>query len=378
MHRGQHRDLQRSSYGAPLVEGVEVVGTYKPLADTGGGDELRVTGSNFGAHGVAAPALRYGAGDAPHDGWLRAEACEVVSHRLVTCRSAPGVGAGLSVQLRGIGERGCGVGECRSSLVASGEGVAISYARPRVLTVASADQHNATTRGGVAVTLTGFFFGARGSVPRVEYAAPTSARPTAWGASAQTMRADRCVVTTPSSASYTETIECETVEGGGASLQWRAWIGGQPSAPTCWESDVCASHAERRACRDGDPSCACRLECASSVVGARSTTSYAPPVLRRISTSAEAATRGGFEVELVGANLGTPGVSRVDLLARTVAATDRRALCTRAAEDRSAVTECILRGSAAHERLRCIAPEGAGARRVPQAGCTRCPRRGGY
>ena len=64
-----------------------------------------------------------------------------------------------------LGERGCGVGECRSSLVASGEGVAISYARPRVLTVASADQHNASTRGGNAVTLTGYFFGARGSVP---------------------------------------------------------------------------------------------------------------------------------------------------------------------------------------------------------------------
>ena len=107
----------------------------------------------------------------------------------------------------GIGERGCALGECRSSSVASGEGVAISYARPRVLSVASADQHNASTRGGNAVTLTGYFFGARGSVPRVEYAAPNQLFGRTTWEDVTVLRADRCVVTTPSPASERETIE---------------------------------------------------------------------------------------------------------------------------------------------------------------------------
>ena len=198
---------------------------------------LRVVGRNFGARGVAAPTLRYGAGEVPHGEWLDAADCDVRSHTVVECKSSPGVGAGLGVQLRGIGERGCAANECRSSAVTGGEGVAISYARPRVLSVDSPDRHNASTRGGSTVTLTGLFFGERGSVPRVEYASPSSERPTSWASSSHPRRS--LVVTTRSGASAGfETIECVTAEGGGKDLQWRAWIGGQPSAPTCWESDV--------------------------------------------------------------------------------------------------------------------------------------------
>jgi len=149
------------------------------------------------------------------------------------------------------------------------------------------------------------------------------------------------------------------VEGGGKDLQWRAWIGGQPSAPTCWESDVCASSAARRACRDGEASCACRPECDASFAGVSSTTSYAPPSLREAAVvdGEEASTRGGSLVELAGANLGTFGVSRVDLLPL-----DRRSpACDRVAASRSAATECTIRADATHERIVCTAPEGMGA-----------------
>ena len=116
----------RRSYGAPVIERIDVVGTYKPRADTTGGDLIRVIGQNFGDRGVAQPALWYGRGTAPHVGWLQATACQVLSHTEVTCRSVPGVGVGLRAQLRDVGERGCSIDECRSSDVADSGSVDIS------------------------------------------------------------------------------------------------------------------------------------------------------------------------------------------------------------------------------------------------------------
>ena len=117
----------------------------------------------------------------------------VTSHDEVSCRSAPGVGASLSVQLSGIGERGCSLATCRASAVATDAAAQVSYVRPRVFEVLTADQHSASTRGGDAVTLSGEHFGAVGSVPRVEYAVPTSDRPTSWEGAALLV-AVRCEV----------------------------------------------------------------------------------------------------------------------------------------------------------------------------------------
>ena len=161
------------------------------------------------------------------------------------------------------------------------------------------------------MTLAGLFFGALGSRPRVEYAVPVGERPTSWDGSVPLL-ADRCVVAQPLSGESLETIECELVEGGGANLQWRAIVGGQASAPTCWASDVCPSPAHRRECEDGLATCACRPECLDG--GSTTTTSYAPPVLSNLSTSSEPVTQGGFELVLDGENLGSFGVTEVDLL----------------------------------------------------------------
>ena len=197
-----------------MVERVEVIGTYKPYASTGGGDELRVFGRNFGPRGDAQPTLRYGAERWPRSTWLRAAGCEVRAHGEISCRSAPGTGASLRVQLGGIGESGCSILTCRVSAVAHGDDVEISYVRPRVYGIITANQHDAPTRGGGIVTITGIHFGEVGSVPRVEYAVPTSERPTTWEGGATVLVAERCAVTRQS-----EAIECELAEGGGAQLQ---------------------------------------------------------------------------------------------------------------------------------------------------------------
>ena len=209
-----------TSYGAPAIEGVQVVGTYKPYANTEGGDVLRVLGRNFGARGVAEPTFRYGIGNARMSTWHRATGCEVLSHGEINCRSVPGVGAGLHVQIRGIGGRGCTSGECRSSAVGAGDGVEISYVPPRVVAVVTRDQHNASTQGGAIVTLTGQFFGELGSAPRVEYAVPswTEGRPTTWEG-ASPLLADRCLVVADEGGSPDNVITCEMIEGGGAQLQ---------------------------------------------------------------------------------------------------------------------------------------------------------------
>ena len=196
-----------------MVERVEVIGTYKPYASTGGGDELRVFGRNFGPRGDAQPTLRYGAERWPRSTWLRAAGCEVRAHGEISCRSAPGTGTSLRVQLGGIGERGCSILTCRVSAVAYGAGVEISYVPPRVYEVVAANQHDGSTRGGGSVTITGIHFGEVGSVPRVEYAVPTSKLPTTWEG-ATILVAEGCAVTRRS-----EEIECELAEGGGAQLQ---------------------------------------------------------------------------------------------------------------------------------------------------------------
>ena len=119
-------------------------GTWKPHADTAGGDLLRLHGRNFGPRGVAQPHVRYGAGDAFDSRWYAAEGCEVKGHATLECtRLAEGVGAALRVRVGGIGPRGCSVAQCQTSrIVADDEAALLSYAAPRV--------HGLEGVGGVA------------------------------------------------------------------------------------------------------------------------------------------------------------------------------------------------------------------------------------
>ena len=63
-----------TSYGVPVIERLEVVGRFKPFADT------------------------RGAGARLHSSWLRAKGCAVLADGIIECRLVAGVGTGLRTQ----------------------------------------------------------------------------------------------------------------------------------------------------------------------------------------------------------------------------------------------------------------------------------------
>ena len=97
-----------TSYAAPAVEAVEIIGTYKPRASASGGDVIRVRGSNFGPRGERgdAPLRR---GDEATRRMAPARDCGVLSH-VSAVPLIEGRRRGPEVQVRDIGEPGCGVG----------------------------------------------------------------------------------------------------------------------------------------------------------------------------------------------------------------------------------------------------------------------------
>ena len=161
-------------------------GTWKPYADTTGGDLLRLHGRNFGPRGVAQPHVRYGAGDAFDSRWYAAEGCEVKGHSTLECtRLAEGVGAALRVRVGGIGARGCSVAQCQTSRIVANESALLSYAAPRVHGLEGAEGAalvESSTGGGDEVVVRGRFFGPADGVVEVRrairfHAASLSAQP---------------------------------------------------------------------------------------------------------------------------------------------------------------------------------------------------------
>jgi len=146
-------------------------GTWKPYADTTGGDLLRLHGRNFGPRGVAQPHVRYGAGDAFDSRWYAAAGCEVKGHATLECtRLAEGVGAALRVRVGGIGPRGCSVAQCQTSRIVASEAALLSYAAPRIYTLEGAGGAalvDSSTAGGGEVVVRGRFFGPAGGVVEV-------------------------------------------------------------------------------------------------------------------------------------------------------------------------------------------------------------------
>ena len=156
-------------------------GTWKPHADTTGGDLLRLHGRNFGPRGVAQPHVRYGAGDAFDSRWYAAEGCEVKGHTTLECtRLAEGVGAALRVRVGGIGPRGCSVAQCQTSRIVANESALLSYAAPRIYTLEGAGGAalvDSSTAGGDEVVVRGRFFGPVGGVVQVRRASRTRVAP---------------------------------------------------------------------------------------------------------------------------------------------------------------------------------------------------------
>ena len=156
-----------TSYGAPRIERVDVVGTWKPHAGTAGGDLLRLYGRNFGPRDVASPIVRYGAGDTFDARWYEAASCKVLGHQTLECkRLAPGVGAALRVHVSRIGARGCRPStQCRASPVATADASLISYRAPLVTGLegrGGGPLPDLRTTGGDEIVLRGSFFGPAG------------------------------------------------------------------------------------------------------------------------------------------------------------------------------------------------------------------------
>eukprot|EP00808_Paulinella_micropora_P022933 g26443.t1 len=216
---------------------------------TEGRQTVYIEGSNFGPYGLPGAMLRATYG--PSGVELQCTSCTHVSPTRVACTTRTGVGANHSWILW-VNAQASPV-----SLVNS------SYAAPYISYV---EQSELLTQGGSIVTLFGTNFGPPGP----------GGTDTAWsdlGAVATgrygTYAASSCVVTA------TGTAQCTTVAGSGSSLCWRLTVAGQASNLLSSPTTYCSS--------------------------------YGPPVITSLGTSAPMPTRGGSLITVIGYNFAFAG-----------------------------------------------------------------------
>lgn len=233
------------SYAAPSISGLSA-----SPSPTAGGQDVVITGSNFGTAALAAPSATYGDGGAGYSVSAGATGCRVtVAHTQITCRMVAGSGTGHTWRVT--------VGGQPSPVSAA----TTSYARPQISSLSSS---TLSTAGGTDVVITGSNFGADGDgVPSATYGDGGSGFSVGSGASA-------CRITTD----HTE-VTCRSVAGVGGGHSWILTVSGQASDAS---SD---------------------------------TTSYTAPAISGISVQSgsvqELPTAGGTDVVITGTNFGASG-----------------------------------------------------------------------
>ena len=195
-----------------------------------GGEDIVLSGSNFGPLSAPLPIITLGWSLAPSDGSYiytlmrcRRPMDSVLAHVQVTCSSVAGVGSGLFVAINVGGQSSSPAHDYANYYNASAPPpMLLSYSPPSISRVSGPGALNADTAGGQSITLFGSGFGPAA----LNGVSSSSVLSVYWGTGGAGVRygpfgAVACAVVD------TNTINCLSDEGTGAGYAWSVCIAGQ-------------------------------------------------------------------------------------------------------------------------------------------------------
>lgn len=305
--------LPMFSHAPPRVSKVVMASTGSPATglDTAGGQQLRITGTNFGPAWVTEASAQLQVRFVGPSGTdLPLTACSkpagAATHTTIVCSSASWVGAAhpVSVEVAGV----------RSAVNASNTEALVFYAAPVLSSVTGPGARGGNTQGGQEIMLRGMHMGPDASqIQAVRYGPANGAAQGRFSYLAQS-----CAVVSVAPS----VVRCLSDAGSGRNHSWQIVVASQSSA---------VLHAA---------------------------TFYGPPVISQFTGSGSAAadTRGGQTIVLSGVNFGPLTVNAQGLLE----ASYRAVLAGGPApEARFLPASCLV--TQPHEQITCQTAEGAGS-----------------
>ncbi|RYY38983.1 hypothetical protein EON62_00085, partial [archaeon] len=196
-----------SSYAPPAI--AWYTGPGAQSAVTQGGDEVLISGQNFGPVGTPIEAAEYGRNGST---FVATDCAVVTAHVAVRCRTAVGAGSDLTWSLQVDSQR---------SVAPS-----TAYRPPVIVSIQGDGARDASTEGGQRVMLNGTDFSTPMWLGRITY-----------GVNGDDVEARDCRI-----VEYHRSVECTLAPGTGRLLRWLMSVGGQTSAL----SSVATSYAAPR------------------------------------------------------------------------------------------------------------------------------------